>query len=72
MRRNLLTTVAVIAVITALSIAAHATTYKCNGKEVTKGDVVITLAKDPKADCSKEDKVMLDPRRGTIKNIPKD
>ena len=49
----------------------HASTYQYQGKEITKGQAVMVLAKDPNAVITKQDQVILDTDKGTLKNKPK-
>ena len=54
-------------------MSARASTYECNGKkDLTKGEVVRTLMQTPKAKCFKTDAIILDERKMTLKNAPKD
>lgn len=58
---------AILLVIMVIGRLATATTFVCSGKEMTKGEVIITLAKDSKVVCTKTDKVKLDTDKGTLK-----
>jgi hypothetical protein len=58
-------------VVTLAFVSAKASTYMQNGKEISKGQAILALAKDPKAEILKIDKIMLDFEKGTLKNIPK-
>lgn len=72
-KRTFITTVLVFLGSLLLSIAAHASTFKTeDGKELNKGEVIRLLMKDPKAKVFKIDRVMLNERTMTIKNLPKD
>lgn len=73
MQRSTLTVLATLAIL-ALSVAAHASTFQCEGKsgELTKGEVIKLLLANPKAKCTKTDRIMLNERSMTIKNLPKD
>ena len=48
------------------SISANASTYKCDGTEVTRGKAIVILASNPKAECFKIDKLTLNEEKGTL------
>lgn len=48
---------------------ANASTYMYQGKEISKGQALMTLVKDPKAVVQKIDQVQLDLDKGTLKNV---
>lgn len=50
---------------------ATAATYVFNGKEITKGQAIELLIKDPNAKVMKQDLVYFDKEKGSLKNRPK-
>lgn len=59
--------------ISALALVAKASTFECEGKkDLTKGEVTKILLANPKAQCFKTDAIILDERKMTLKNAPKD
>lgn len=50
---------------------ATATTYVCDGKELTKGQVVIGLASKSYKKCTKTDELELNLEKGTLRNKKK-
>lgn len=60
-----------IALVLLVSSLSQASTYFYEGKEITKGEAIVILAKDPKAVIVKQDQVQLDTDKGTLKNVKK-
>lgn len=60
--------VAFILILVIASIKARASTFHCNGKEVSKGTAIVTLAQNPKASCTKTDEIEFNTEKGTLKN----
>lgn len=58
-----------VTLILALAAKSQASVFVCNGKEVKKGQAMITLVKDPSAVCTKTDRLQLDLEKGTLKNV---
>ena len=50
---------------------ATAATYTLNGKEISKGEAIAVLIKDPSAKVVKSDLVYFDKDKGTLRNRPK-
>lgn len=56
-----------ILIILSLSTKVFASTYVFNGNEISKGEAIVILVKDPKAKVQKIDLVGLDLDKGTLK-----
>ena len=56
-----------LALLTLIGMKARASVFHCNGKEVSKGTAIVTLAQNPKASCTKTDAIEFNTEKGTIK-----
>lgn len=64
---------AVLFVLIALSLSqANASEYFLNGKKITKGEAMLALMKDPSANVVKQDRLVFNTKKGTLKTAPKD
>lgn len=65
-------TIIYIGIVVLLSaFRANASTYFANGKEITKGEAIKLLVNDPKAVVVKQDQVVFNDEKGTLKNKSK-
>lgn len=60
-----------LVILTAIGIKARASVYHCSGKEVTKGQAIVTLATNSNAKCTKTDEIEFNSEKGTLKNKAK-
>jgi hypothetical protein len=52
-----------------VAITSQASQFLIDGKDATKGQAIIALAKNPKAQVVKVDIMMLDETKGTLKAV---